>query len=218
MFKKLKTNGIDVMESHEILEILLFNANKRSNTNPLAHDLINKFGSISEVIKASESELLSVKGVGNATVQLILSVRATVDRMLKENIKIGEKLKETDKIKEYCAGLFKTVDREEVRVIFLDNEFRFVSQDLLGVGTTNAVFMDTFALINKIAEKRCTIVIITHNHPRGTEIPSQEDRQITRNLFNVLDKSGVYLADHVIVGMDGIYSMAENKICPDLWG
>ncbi len=217
ILNKLRNSGADVLESHELLEILLFNSNKRVNTNPIAHALINKFGSLSGVIRASERELLEVKGVGNATVQLIISVKAVVDRINKEKVKIGEKFNDTDRIKEYCTGLFKTVDREEVRVIFLDNEFRFLTQELLGVGSTNSVFVDTFALINKIADKRCTVVIITHNHPRGTEIPSQEDRQVTRNIFNVLDKSGVYLADHIIVGMDGTYSMAENKTLPDIW-
>ncbi len=217
LLSKLKNNSPDVLETHELLEILLFNSNKRVNTNPIAHALINKFGSLMGVLNASESELLTVDGVGNATVQLIISVRAIMDRALKEKVKIGDNLSETEDIKAYCSGLFKTVDHEEVRMIFLDDAFRVLSQELIGTGNTNAVFADVFNIINKIAEKRSTVVILTHNHPRGTELPSREDRQLTRSLFSVLDKSGVYLADHVIVGMDGVYSMAENKSCPDLW-
>ncbi len=217
MLAKLNADNLDLLSSHEILEMLLYSVNKQKNTNPLAHALIKKFGSLSQVMKASEKELLSVDGIGNASVQLIRSVRAVVDRVNKENIKVGQTLRDPEKIKKFCQGLFKTVDREEIRILFLNNDFKYLSQELLGIGGTNSVFVDTFTLLRKVAEKRCTIVIITHNHPRGSELPSNEDKYLTRNLFNVLDKSGVYLADHVIVGMGGAFSMAQSNTLPEMW-
>ena len=114
-------------------------------------------------------------------------------------------------------GLFRFVDTEQLRMIFLDSEYCFMSQEIISTGALEQVRPDIMRLLEKAVQKRCPIVVITHNHPRGSEMPSTEDKIMTRNLFNLLEKAGIYLADHVIVGMHGSLSMRENGILPDIW-
>ena len=120
-------------------------------------------------------------------------------------------------VKDYCMGLFRFVDTEQLRMIFLDSEYCFMSQEIISTGALEQVRPDIMRLLEKAVQKRCPIVVMTHNHPRGSEMPSTEDKIMTRNLFNLLEKAGIYLADHVIVGMHGSLSMRENGILPDIW-
>ncbi len=74
MQNKVLNGDIDSMYDHELLEMLLFIPIPRVNTNPIAHRLLNKFGSIPEVLHASESELITVEGVGKSTAKYLKSL------------------------------------------------------------------------------------------------------------------------------------------------
>ncbi len=64
MYEKLKSG--DSLYEHELLEILLFNAFQRKNTNPIAHALLDAFGSIAGVFNAEVEQLCAVEGVGES--------------------------------------------------------------------------------------------------------------------------------------------------------
>ena len=58
MYEKLKNDSL--LEDHELLEILLFNAFQRKNTNPIAHALLDRFGTLSGVFGADYNKLITV--------------------------------------------------------------------------------------------------------------------------------------------------------------
>lgn len=217
MISRLKEQGSESFQSHELLEMMLYSSFKQCDTNPIAHRLIDRFGTLSGVFSASENELCEVEGVGRSTAQMIIVLRANIERMLSESVQKGEMLGTSGAVKDYCMGLFRFVDTEQLRMIFLDSEYCFMSQEIISTGALEQVRPDMMRLLEKAVQKRCPIVVMTHNHPRGSEMPSTEDKIMTRNLFNLLEKAGIYLADHVIVGMHGSLSMRENGILPDIW-
>lgn len=47
---------------HKVLELLLFYVLPRQDTNPLAHDLLDRFGSLQGVLDAPPEALSQVKG------------------------------------------------------------------------------------------------------------------------------------------------------------
>lgn len=217
MITRLIEQGEQTFETHELLEMLLYSSVKRADTNPLAHRLIDRFGSLNAVLNAKREDLMQVNGVGNATAQMIITMRAVIVRLLQESVKRGEQLSDSVQVREYCEGLFKFADSEQVRIICIDSSYRFISQNIVSTGSIEQVTVDVMKIMEQILAKRCPIVILTHNHPRGTEIPSAEDKRITRNLYNLLEKAEVYLADHIVVGSGGSFSMREGKLLPDVW-
>mgnify|MGYP001512398253 CR=1 FL=1 len=184
MISRLKEFGSEGFQSHELLEMMLYSSFKQCDTNPIAHRLIDRFGTLSGVFSASENELCEVEGVGRSTAQMIIVLRANIERMLSESVQKGEMLGASGAVKDYCMGLFRFVDTEQLRMIFLDSEYCFMSQEIISTGALEQV---------------------------------RPDMIMTRNLFNLLGKAGIYLADHVIVGMHGSLSMRENGILPDIW-
>ncbi len=217
MYKRLSEHSPESFETHELLEMLLYSSYKRADTNEIAHELIDRFGSLAGVFSASEKELMEVPGVGLSTARMIAVIRANVIRLLSESARKGEDLSSARAMMEYCTGLFKFVDTEQLRIIYLDGSYRFVAQELISSGTIEQVRPDVMRIIERTVQKRCPVVLLTHNHPKSSEMPSTEDKILTRNIFNLLDKAGVYLADHIIVGMHGTYSMRSNGLLPDIW-
>lgn len=126
MISRLKEFGSEGFQSHELLEMMLYSSFKQCDTNPIAHRLIDRFGTLSGVFSASENELCEVEGVGRSTAQMIIVLRANIERMLSESVQKGEMLGASGAVKDYCMGLFRFVDTEQLRMIFLDSEYCFM--------------------------------------------------------------------------------------------
>lgn len=71
--ERFERDGALSFESHELLELFLFDVIPRSNTNPTAHRLLDKFGSLYGVFSAPKCELVKIRGVGSRTADYILS-------------------------------------------------------------------------------------------------------------------------------------------------
>ena len=217
MMSRLIKNGGSDFQTHELLEILLYSSCKRCDTNPIAHNLIDEFGSITGVLSATSEELSKVEGVGTATANMLVTMGEVMRRALEESIVKGDSLQSSDMAKDFCSSIFHMEKSEQVRMIFLDGDYCFVSQEIICRGCIEQVKPNMIEVIEKAVKMRCPIVMLTHNHPKGSEIPSNEDKLLTRNMFNLLQKADIYLADHIIVGMYGTMSMRENDLLPDLW-
>lgn len=89
MISRLKEFGSEGFQSHELLEMMLYSSFKQCDTNPIAHRLIDRFGTLSGVFSASENELCEVEGVGRSTAQMIIVLRANIERMLSESVQKG---------------------------------------------------------------------------------------------------------------------------------
>ena len=92
MINRLKEQGGESFQSHELLEMMLYSSFRQCDTNPIAHRLIDRFGTLSGVFSASETELCEVEGVGRSTAQMIIVLRANIERMLSESVQKGEML------------------------------------------------------------------------------------------------------------------------------
>ncbi len=217
MYNRLEEFGGESFETHELLEMMLYSSCKRCDTNPIAHRLLDRFGSLTGVFTASADELAKVEGVGLSTANMLKTSYACLKRMLQESVDSGESLRKSVDVKNYCAGLFRYEKTEQLRMIFLNDDYKLISQEIISVGSIEAVKPDMLEVVAKVVSRRAPIVMLTHNHPKGSEMPSNEDKMLTRNLYNLLERADIYLADHIVVGMHGCISMRENDLLPDIW-
>lgn len=75
MRERVKSDGVTALADHELLEMFLFDVIPRRNTNPTAHLLFERFGSLDKVLSASVEELLEVEGIGEVTARYIVDSR-----------------------------------------------------------------------------------------------------------------------------------------------
>lgn len=208
----------DDVPEHEVLEVLLYFSNKRRDTNEIAHKLIDRFKSLNGVINAGYDELVTVDDVGDATAYMICFFRRLAMLYLKNERKGSViELNNTETLSEYCRILFKDARCEQLRIIFLNDDLVLIDDKLLGNGTPGRINVSFRVIAEEIMKQKCSRVVISHNHPIGTCIPSNADINYTYNLWQALKPLEIELIDHIIIGSDGEWSMRSHSSLPEVW-
>jgi len=197
-------HGADSFADHELLEVLLYSAVPRKDTNPLAHELINHFGSLQGVFTAPAEELQKIPNIGeNAAVLLKLIVplyrRAELSAMENEQI-----LDTVEKIGDFFQGLFVAESHEVMYELCLDAKGRRLNLYKISEGDPSSVAVNVRRIVENAILSQSSMVALAHNHPSGVAFPSHADLIATQQVQTALDAIGIYLADHIIVA-DGDY-------------
>ena len=204
-------NGLDSFEDHRVLEILLYYAIPKKDTNETAHLLLNTFGSLDKVFEAEYADLTKVKGIGENAASLIkffqmLSKRYVYSTFVQDG-KI--RLNEAKKLKNYCKALFKGEKKEIVYAIALDSDLYLIEKMKLNTGEPNRVDVPFRTLTEFAIKCNCTRMVLAHNHPNGSMIASRNDVEATVDIAEQLESVDVELVDHIVVGRDGVVSIRE---------
>ena len=213
---KTKMLGFERLEEHEQLEKLLFNVVSQANTNPLAHQLIAEFGSLYGVLTAPVENLMLVPGVGNRVAQYLhdlFPLLGCVERSMM--VEAGKKypvLDTTEKRGVYAKGLFYGKLTEQCFMVSLNKKNQAYRFDLASQGDAEETPIYTKEIIKLALRTDANSVIIAHNHPSGTLVPSQADIRCTKELMAGLEAVGITLDDHIIVGHGEYISMKELGI------
>ncbi len=204
--------GFDNFAQHEILEMLLYSTIARGDTNPVAHELIAKFGSLAGVFEANPAELKEVCGIGENSAYL-LSMIPHLSRVYNQS-KWDKKvmLGTTDLAGQYAINLFIGKANEEFRIICLDSNRHVLHQGCVAKGTINEVAAHPRLVVAEVLSRNAQNVILTHNHPGGSVFPSEQDKKATEQILAALDAIDVNVIDHIIVSGNQYYSMAEKGI------
>lgn len=208
--KRFLTHGLDVLQDHEVLELLLFYAVPRKDTNALARTLLQHFGSIAAVLEAPLSELKAVGGIGDSAAVLLHLITPLSRRYLLSRNEKGICLDTTQACGEYLLPYFFGATEELVYVLCLDAKCKVLTCRLLHTGSVNSSAVS----LRKVAEIAigcaATSVVLAHNHPSGLALPSKADKETTLLLKNTLEPLEILLADHIIVADQDFVSMADN--------
>ncbi len=199
MRSRLHRFGAEAMEEHEILEVLLYTTIKRENTNPIAHRLIDRFGSLRGVLEADCEDLLKVNGVGVQSAQLINTQLDFFRAYLNSGLDLSNMKLTGDNVGEYVTNRFMHLTEERVQMICLTADgYILADEKVCGGGISSANF-DIRNIVEKALKHNTRIVLLAHNHPSGNIEPSALDcvtTEVLRAMFGIL---GIRLWDHLIV-------------------
>lgn len=208
--KRAVETGLQGFEPHEVLELLLTYAIPRVDVNPLAHRLIEEFGSLSAVLDAGEKELRRVDGMGEnaaALLSLLPELFAIYGRD-----RWGEKpvLSSCTLAGAYCVSLFSKQHTEAMAILCLDVKKQLIRRKTLFTGTVD----ETPVYLRDIAafalECKAHSVLMTHNHPSGSVEPSAADLSWTSRASEALAPLGIRLEDHIIVAGNRFMSLRSE--------
>ena len=206
------TRGLAGMADHRVLELLLFYAIPQGDVNPLAHTLIDHFGSLSGVLNASYEELLKVKGVGANTATLICLLPAIAARYLEQNSRVGEEYVYTWQFQELLMPLFLGSRNEESYLICLDGKQKLLACRKLGEGIHNTVAVTARKVMEAALSCNTAKAVLAHNHVSGIAMYSTADLATTREVYRLLESVGIELIDHMIVANDEMVSMRDSGV------
>lgn len=210
MRERFSKTGFNGMQEHEILELLLYYSVPRRDTNPLAHDLIDCFQTLSGVLEASEEQLLSVKGVTMNTATL-LKMMIPLFHEYSKSSNNATRLKDSDATSKFLRKYYTGVMNERVMVICIDSSGKVLSFETVCEGDCCSCLLNVRRLIEIALKNPLTAgVILAHNHPNGVALPSREDIDSTVELIKMLANVNVKLVDHFIIAGDEFTSMATS--------
>lgn len=212
MRQQMKTSGMDSLSDVQVLEVALYYAIARRDTNEIAHALLRRFGSLSGVLEAPRAELLKIDGVGESAADLLLLFIQMERRHLMDRAGRQTILDTTYKCAQYLMPRFIGEQEEVVYLLCLDAKCKALDCSLIHRGAVNMTAISVRKIVKAALDHNATSVVVAHNHPSGLALPSREDRATTLALKAALDAVDVVLVDHVIVADEDFVSLADDGL------
>ena len=200
------------LEKHEFLELLLTFSIPRANTNHIAHNLLNKFGSFSAIFDASIKCLSSVEGVGFISAVLIKTVSVMIRFYTEDKTLPSNKIITNDQVGQMLMNKFIGRSEECVALILLDAKMRLLFCDIICKGNFNRVDVNMCEIVHLILNHHAKYAIVAHNHPSGLALPSKDDIETTISIKNALKMINATLLDHFILSDNDYVSLADSDL------
>ena len=203
--------GADALADHELLELALFYAIPRQDTNETAHRLLKRFRSLQGVLQASPEELEQVEGVGK-NAALLLHLMADISQRARITSLPEKILNSPDRTGAYFMELLTGQKRELLYQVCLDGKGKLLTCRCIAKGTVSASAVHVRQVVENALYAGASTIILAHNHPSGDPTPSPEDVALTRKLVEAGSLLDIPVLDHLILGDGKFISLKEKGI------
>ncbi|BAS67513.1 MAG: JAB domain-containing protein [Gammaproteobacteria bacterium] len=209
--EKLIKFGAKSLTDAELLAIFLRVGVKGKSAVELAQELINQFGSLNNLLMASEEEFCQGKGLGVAKYAGLQGVLEMAKRHFESGLKKGDVFTNPEQIANYLHLHIGNSSRETFAVMLLDQKHHLIELVSLFTGTVNQASVHPREVLKLVLMKNASAVVLAHNHPSGDPMPSQADIDITQKIRQALALIDVRMLDHIIIGNKGQFeSLAQS--------
>lgn len=199
------------LSDHNLLELVLFYAIPRKDVKPIAYALMNRFGSLERVFTASLDELCKVDGIGKNAAVLIKLFRDINERI---SLNRNDSIKKIDHYciaKEYCQNLLFGAVVEKVAVVTLRSDLSIIGTHIVSEGSVNVSNVEPRKIVSCAISDNASSVLLSHNHPDASYIPSKSDLVFTESIYKTLRSLSIKLVDHIIVSPYGSLSLYNDS-------
>lgn len=210
MRKEIKHAGFRALADHRLLEYYLFPFIPRKDTNGIAHALITTFGSLSNVLYADYAELMQVKGMTENAALGITALPEFLRRVNHSMTVVPGKISSFKDAAAFCRTEFFRKKHEQVLMVCLDSVNRILNSRIITEGGLITAALPVRTVCEEAYRFKAHKVLLSHNHPSGLAIPSQEDMDFTTDLTIGLSYLGIVLLDHLIVTENDFYSFRQE--------
>ena len=202
--------GLDNFTDIQVLELLLFYAIPLKDTNPIAHALLDHFGSLSQVLDADVEELKKVPGIKDHAATLLALVTQLCRYYQVNCAQQTQILTTLEACGRYLVPRFFGRTKETVFLLCLDAKCKMLCCKEVGEGSVNSASISVRRIVEIALAANATTVVLAHNHPSGLAIPSAEDVHTTERIAAALNAVEITLADHIVVADDDFVSMVQS--------
>jgi DNA repair protein RadC len=209
--ERLLAEGAERLLDAELLAVLLRTGVRGKNAIELGAELLARFGSISGLLAAG-SELLEIKGLGEAKTAQFAAAIELSRRAMREEMSSRSALTSPGAVRDYLRLSLAHRQHEVFMCIWLDAQHKVVGTEEAFRGTLTQTSVYPREIVKKALARNAAAVIFAHNHPSGVAQPSQADELLTRNLREALALVDVKVLDHFIVAGNQAISFAERGL------
>lgn len=195
--ERMMKEGLGNFQDHEVLEMLLFQYLPYKDTNKIAHNLLDKFGSIAGVLNASPEQLMTVDGISTATA-CNLAVLKEVWLRYKRSDANKIRLDGVKSIVEYAQTLISESYTEKLVAVYVDSSTRFIYRDEFTSDSAQQIQVDPKVILATALRTNAAGVMLFHCHVSGSCNPSADDMRFSEKLFFALASINLVLLEHII--------------------
>lgn len=210
--KKFLKSGLDAFLDYEIVEMLLTLSRTRIDCKPIAKEAIEKFKTLRGVLSASPEELKTIHGIGTASIFAIKLMEQVSQQLLKERVLDKPYCKSSREVFDYLYLSMRDLKKETFKVMFLNVQNQVLAVEDLFEGTLSASAVYPREVVGKAIKHNAAAMIFAHNHPSGNPTPSEDDKQITRDLVFASCIMQIKVLDHLIIGDNKYFSFADDGL------
>jgi DNA repair protein RadC len=209
--ERMRLRGPAALTNPELLAILLRTGSRGENVVSLATRLLAKFEGVDSLGRASFAELCAEKHVGPAKAAQILAAlelgtRVMSSRPNRRHIRCPED------VYALLGAEMALLDQEHLRVVLLDTRSRVIITREVYKGTVHSAIVRIAEVFKDAVREGCPSLIVVHNHPSGDPEPSPDDASLTGQLEEAGRLLGIEVADHIVIGRQGIVSLRERGL------
>jgi len=191
--------GAENLLDHELVEVMLFTNNPRADAEALAEQLLDRFGSLAEVLSA-EPEALAAAGLSISAIAGVRLVREVALRFMRAELHSRPLVASHDTLIDYCSAQIAHSKVEEFHILFLDRKNALIKHERQQRGTVDHTPVYTREVVKRALELGASALILVHNHPSGDPTPSKADIAVTKDIVKAAAPLGVTVHDHLIIG------------------
>ncbi|RZL43522.1 MAG: JAB domain-containing protein [Variovorax sp.] len=211
--EKLVARGASALGDAELLALLLRTGLPGKNVLQLAQEVLERFGGLAGLLRASLDDLKAVKGLGGTAKRAQLAaVLEIARRALGEQLRARAVFDSPESVGQYLQLHLGGRPHEVFAVLFLDAQHRLIALEELFRGTLTQTSVYPREVVVRALHHHAAAVVLAHNHPSGDVTPSRADEMLTRTLQGALALVDVRVLDHVVVGAGGTLSMAQKGL------
>jgi DNA repair protein RadC len=223
--EKLLARGPAALADAELLAILLRTGIVGKGVLQMAQELLDPpgidsdtgaitggFGGIAGLLHTSAADLERIKGLGPAKRAELVAVLELARRALAQQLSEREVFDSPDTVKHYLQLHLAAKGHEVFAVLFLDAQNRLLALEELFRGTLTQTSVYPREVVLRALHHQAAAVVLAHNHPSGSVLPSRADEALTQTLKTTLALVDVRVLDHVIVAPGQALSMAEKGL------
>ncbi len=219
MRKRFENSGGSGFEKHELLEMLLYSAYPRKDTNEYAHTALNAFGgSLTRLIFSDPKRIMDMGGLSENASVLLGVVGEICRRIDIEKWDSRVCLKETGYAGEFAKSYLNNLSTEKLYVVCLDNSLSVINCVEAANGSVGSVSLTMRSLVEIAIQNHAAKIMLMHNHPSGIAKPSYDDLEFTAKCIKAFEPIEIDIIDHIIVAGGKYFSMNDNNILPNKGG
>lgn len=205
--EKIAEKGASYLSDAEILAVFFGSGTPGRSAVDLGREMIQHFGSLRNLSRASVEELMAINGIGPAKATQLAATFEFGRRLAREPYREASITCPED-VYAIMGPEMQSLDQESVRIIMLNHRKRLIHIAEVFRGTSNESFANPAEILRKALSHAATAIILVHNHPSGDPSPSQADHSVTKRMQSACEAVGIEFTDHMIIGS---YSESANE-------
>ena len=211
--EKLMLKGKSALSDAELIAILIGSGSRNESAVGLSKRILASVdNNLNALGKLSIQQLMNFKGIGEAkAISIIASMELGRRRRSEDAVEL-KKITSSKMIFEIMQPIIGELPHEEFWVLYLNNSNKILLKTQLGKGGITGTLVDVRLVFKTALEMGATSLILCHNHPSGTLIPSDADKQITKKMKLAGQNLDIQVLDHIIVTENGFYSFNDEGI------